>query len=107
MPNFYLRLNNKMNGAYLIPQLKLCQAEVNEAAKNNDVEVLKRIFEREDVMWLMNDIRPKYKHLQAEIDEVAKSMDVEALKAIYLREGIPWMVQSEKVLPTSTMVSDN
>lgn len=38
-----------MNEPDIIPQLKHCQAEVDEASRNNDVEALKRIFKREGI----------------------------------------------------------
>jgi hypothetical protein len=50
-----------MNEPDIIPQLKHCQDEVDDALRRQDIEELKKIFKREGIPWLEFDPNGKYK----------------------------------------------
>ena len=50
-----------MNEPDIIPELKHCQAEVEDAMRRQDIEELKKIFKREGVEWLEYQLPKNYR----------------------------------------------
>lgn len=49
-----------MNDPDIIPELKHCQAEFDEASIKKDVAALKRIYKREGIQWMVRDEHGNY-----------------------------------------------